>query len=152
MLLVSHDRRFLENVTTRIVGVRDGKVEIYAGGFRDYAASRSKPAEEPPPAKRAEAVQADRSAEAKRQSFEAQRQQARALEKKKRRVQELEQTIAKCERELDDMRGALKSAPGDDWEKLAKLAQEEQALTKKVDAMLIEWAAVSEELARGGGP
>jgi ATP-binding cassette, subfamily F, member 3 len=160
VLLVSHDRRFLENVTTRVVSVRDGKVEIYPGGFRDYAAShapraeeraKSKPPPPEPPAKRAEAAQAERAAEAKRQSFEAQRQQARALEKKKRRVQELEQAIAKCERELDEMRGALKSAPGDDWEKLAKLAQEEQALTKKVDAMLVEWAAVSEEVARPEG-
>src|SRR5207302_4407347 len=36
VILVSHDRRFLENVTTRIVSVRDGAVEIYQGGFRDF--------------------------------------------------------------------------------------------------------------------
>jgi ATP-binding cassette subfamily F protein 3 len=36
VLLVSHDRRFLEGVTTRVILVRDGEVEIYPGGFRDY--------------------------------------------------------------------------------------------------------------------
>src|SRR6185437_11998523 len=36
VILVSHDRRFLETVTTRIVSVRDGRVEIYQGGFRDF--------------------------------------------------------------------------------------------------------------------
>ncbi len=35
-VLVSHDRRFLEGVTTRVILVRDGEVEIYPGGFRDY--------------------------------------------------------------------------------------------------------------------
>ncbi|WP_437965508.1 ABC-F family ATP-binding cassette domain-containing protein [Sorangium sp. So ce260] len=36
VVLVSHDRRFLEQVTTRIVAVREGRVDIYPGGFRDY--------------------------------------------------------------------------------------------------------------------
>lgn len=39
VLLVSHDRRFLENVTTRIVSLRDGVCETYPAGFRDYAAA-----------------------------------------------------------------------------------------------------------------
>ncbi|AUX25347.1 ABC transporter [Sorangium cellulosum] len=36
VVLVSHDRRFLEGVTTRVVAVRDGQVDVYPGGFRDY--------------------------------------------------------------------------------------------------------------------
>src|SRR5512140_2934295 len=36
VILVSHDRRFLENVTTRIVSVRDGACDVYPGGFRDF--------------------------------------------------------------------------------------------------------------------
>ena len=31
VLFVSHDRRFLENVATRIVAVRDSVVEVYPG-------------------------------------------------------------------------------------------------------------------------
>jgi hypothetical protein len=37
-------------------------------------------------------------------------------------------------------------SPGDDWEKLAKMAQEEQSLAKRVDSMLLEWARLSEEV------
>ena len=59
---------------------------------------------------------------------------------------ELEASIAAGEKDLDALRGKLKAAPGDDWEKLAKMAQQEQALTKKVDAMLLEWARLSEEV------
>src|SRR4029079_15282842 len=36
VILVSHDRRFLQGVTTRVIHVRDGHVDIYPGGFRDY--------------------------------------------------------------------------------------------------------------------
>ncbi len=56
------------------------------------------------------------------------------------------ESIAAGEKELDKLRGQLKEAPGDDWEKLANMAREEQTLTKKVDAMLVEWAKLSEEV------
>jgi ATP-binding cassette subfamily F protein 3 len=154
VLFVSHDRRFLENVATRIVRIRDGKVEIYQGGFRDYVAdhepkksedddgfenaqSAAKPAR---PAKVEEP-------EAKKADYEAQRQKQREKEKKKRRVDELEKAIAAGEKELDGMRATLREAPGDGWEKLAAMARDEQALAKKVDTMLIEWARLSEEIA-----
>src|SRR5262249_32892438 len=45
VLLVSHDRRFLENVTTRIVSVRDGQCDVYPGGFRDFTDNAKKLAE-----------------------------------------------------------------------------------------------------------
>jgi ATP-binding cassette subfamily F protein 3 len=162
VVVVSHDRRFLENVTTRIVSVRGGRADVYPGGFRDFErslanraparpepppATRSKKSE-PPPGKVTKAGGAVAAApEDGKKKYEEQKQAARALEKKKRRVQELEASIAAGERDLDVLRARLKEAPGDDWEKLATMAQEEQALTKKVDAMLVEWARLSEELA-----
>jgi ATP-binding cassette subfamily F protein 3 len=144
-LIVSHDRRFLENVTTRIVHIRDGAADVFQGGFRDYvkrvsADSRAVTAQAP--AKPTKAVSSEEEA---KQRYEAQRQAARAAEKRTRRIQELEASIAVCEKELDGLRNKLKEAPGDDWEKLATMAKNEQALTKKVDAMLIEWARLSEE-------
>ncbi|HEX8789481.1 MAG TPA: ABC-F family ATP-binding cassette domain-containing protein [Polyangiaceae bacterium] len=143
VILVSHDRRFLENVTTRVVSVRDGNADVYPGGFRDY--ERVGRRQEEPPAPKPDAGKKEKERAVDR--YEEQRQAARALEKKKRRVQELEAAIAVGEKDLDALRGKLKEAPGDDWEKLAKMAQEEQALQKKVDSMLVEWARLSEEIA-----
>jgi ATP-binding cassette subfamily F protein 3 len=180
LLLVSHDRRFLENVTTRIVSIRDGLADVYPGGFRDFeegqatgrsaavaareasGAGRSKagaaakpvvddaasqvstaPRREPG-TRRLDAFERAREDQAK-QKYEAQRQATRSIERKKRRIKELEVSIATSERELDALRGKLREAPGEHWEKLAKMAQEEQVLTKKVDAMLVEWARLSEE-------
>jgi ATP-binding cassette subfamily F protein 3 len=49
VILVSHDRRFLETVTTRTVAFLDSEVDVYEGGFRDYtsALERQKKARTP---------------------------------------------------------------------------------------------------------
>jgi ATP-binding cassette subfamily F protein 3 len=149
VILVSHDRRFLENVTTRVVQVRGGRADIYPGGFKDYEATARKesksstvtPGKTSPPAE----ARAKGDAGA-RQKYDEKRQVAGALEKKKRRVRELEVAIAAGEKDLDALRGKIKEGPGQDWEKLAKMAHDEQALTKKVDSMLLEWARLSEEV------
>jgi ATP-binding cassette subfamily F protein 3 len=144
VILVSHDRRFLENVTTRVVSVRDGNADVYQGGFRDFE-RQGRAAVQAPAPKQPELGKKEKDRAVDR--YEEQKQAARTLEKKKRRVQELEAAIATGEKELDVLRGKLKAAPGDDWEKLAKMAQEEQSLQKKVDSMLVEWARLSEEIA-----
>jgi ATP-binding cassette subfamily F protein 3 len=147
VLLVSHDRRFLENVTTRIVSIRHGTVDVYPGGFRDFERNRSVPAPDTAaPAPVRAASKAKLADEDGKQRFEEQRLAARTIEKKKRRIQELESSISAGERHLDFLRGKLREAPGGDWEKLAKMAHEEQVLAKTVDAMLVEWARLSEEV------
>ncbi|MEI7894235.1 MAG: ABC-F family ATP-binding cassette domain-containing protein [Myxococcales bacterium] len=140
VLFVSHDRRFLENVATRIVAVRDSVVEVYPGGFRDYVSAHVPRAEPEPDVK----VAMDDAA--RKREYEAQRQRGRTLERKRKRVDELEKAIAVTERDLEGMRTKLRTAAGDAWEELAKLAEDEQALAKKLDALMIEWAALSEEL------
>ena len=152
VILASHDRRFLENVTTRIVVVQGGSAQVYPGSFRDYEGGRAAVSGKEREVDRANAAdngkkekQKTVADEQRKRKYEAQRQVARASEKRKRRIEELEAAIATGERELDVLRGSLKQAPGDHWEKLAKLAHDEQVLTRKVDAMLMEWAKLSEE-------
>jgi ATP-binding cassette subfamily F protein 3 len=145
-ILVSHDRRFLENVTTRIVDLREGRAQIYPGGFREYERAARHEAADPPQPREVRRKEAPRPDDDAKQKYEAQRQAARLLEKKKKRVGELEAAITSGEKDLDALRVKLKSAAGDDWEALSKMAQDEQALTKRVDAMLLEWARLSEEV------
>jgi ATP-binding cassette, subfamily F, member 3 len=149
VILVSHDRRFLENVTSRIVSVRDGAVDIYPGGFKDYVTAHLAPPKKeepkPEPRKKEASSSVSRSDDrAKKQSYEAQRQAARDKEKRKRRAVELEGLIADGEKQLAEMREKLKEDPAGDWAKVAKMAAEEQALSKRVDAMMTEWTKLSE--------
>ncbi|MBL8612378.1 MAG: ABC-F family ATP-binding cassette domain-containing protein [Myxococcales bacterium] len=156
VILVSHDRRFLEKTTTRIVSVRDARVEVFQGGFRDFAASlapaKASPDEglaaggasarsSPPPKKSAEPPKTEAQ---RRASFEAEKAKKREGERAKRRIAELEDLIAAGERELETMRRELREDPGGDWEKLASRAKAEQALAQRVDAMVAEWTKLSE--------
>ncbi len=152
VILVSHDRRFLETTTTRIVSVRDGVVDIYPGGYRDYVATHSPKVSvvegEAGGATRrptkSVAPSAPVPAKENKASFEAQKQATREKEKRKKRVKELEDLISAGERDLEKMREALKEDPGGDWAKLAQLAKEERSLTERVDAMMTEWSKLSE--------
>lgn len=160
VILVSHDRRFLEGVATRILSVSDGHVDAYPGGFADYESHLKKAAEEalePGREKKgkakdkqntsaAPAVMAADGGASNRRSFEAGKAASRALEKKKKRLTELEREIARGEEELLRMRELLKQDPNGDWALLAQRAREEQAFSKKVDAWMAEWMQLSEEL------
>jgi ATP-binding cassette subfamily F protein 3 len=160
VLLVSHDRRFLETVTTRIVSVRDGAVDVYPGGFSDFVSVHAPKADAPrrDKDKKAEAREArDRDAkksdlppamseQAKKKQHEAQKQASRDREKRERRFKELEDLIGAGEKQLAEMREKLKEDPAGDWAKIAKMATEEQALSKRVDALLAEWTKLGEDL------
>ncbi len=158
VLFVSHDRRFLETVATRIVSVRDGKAEVYSGGFRDFsadskrrdaadAAARSgKKNSERPPAPKAEAPKPAKAgaAQGRALSYEEQKRQGRDKDRAKKRTAELLQMIAHGEAQLLELRNRLKEPPGEGgWAKLATMAKEEQALSVRVDAMMEEWARLS---------
>jgi ATP-binding cassette subfamily F protein 3 len=127
--------------------VRGGAVDIYPGGFRDYVLSHAPKVEEPPrPQKKKSEAPPPRDEErAKKAAFEAQRLAARGQEKRKRRIEELEKAIADGDKELGAMRAKLKEDPGGDWAKIAELASREQALAKRVDLMMGEWAKLSME-------
>jgi ATP-binding cassette subfamily F protein 3 len=66
-------------------------------------------------------------------------------------LKQLEQDVAQGEAELEARRAVLRDDPGGDWAKLARLAKEEQELSRQVDAMMSEWMSLSEELA-GASP
>ena len=150
VVFVSHDRRFLENVATRIVSVRDGVATTWSGGYADWASSIVRPAarkSEAPKPQSAPAV-VEKAKGGGKAAFEAERAAARSLEKKRKRLVALEDLVARGEGRLAALREALRDAPGDDWESLAKKAREEQALAKDVEERLAEWTNLGEELAR----
>jgi ATP-binding cassette, subfamily F, member 3 len=165
VLLVSHDRRFLSAVTTRIVAIHDGQVDVYPGGFEDHQHARAKAAAAPPeeederPAAKSRAVKRSASTkpaaqaaappaspEERKRQFEAEKAAARAADRRKKRVKELEGLIAEGEAKVTALREKLKSHPGGDWAAVAKLANEEQALTREVDRLMSEWMELSSEV------
>lgn len=172
VILVSHDRRFLENVTSRVVAFSPGGVDVFEAGFADYektllphpaARSTDDGRTEGAAAQRREQRTAMKSqsastgnpkatvpGKANDGASEYRERQAviRELEKKKRRAEKLESDIAEGEAELAALRERLRQAPGDDWEKLHDLSRQEQVLSRRIDAMMSDWERLSEELAK----
>ncbi len=146
IILVSHDRRFLANVTTRLLVVKDGAADLTPGGYRDWVAqgggfgvakkvqsARTKSVPAPAPEPRKDRYAQDKSAQ-------------RDLGKKKRRISELEAMIESGESQIAALKVQLRESPSGDWERLAKMAAEERALVERVDAMMKEWTRLSEEV------
>jgi ATP-binding cassette subfamily F protein 3 len=152
VLLVSHDRRFLENVTTRTLAFTDGKVDLYEGGFRDYgeALERIRRAETEPerparPKKRAEPpkeAQVSSGADA----HKARRDQAREIERKRRQVEALERRSAELESDVQHYKKLLRESTGSNWEELHEWAKKERELSGELEKVLAAWVSLSEEL------
>jgi ATP-binding cassette, subfamily F, member 3 len=144
VFFVSHDRRFLEGIATRILSVRDGNVEVFSGGYRDFAAAQ-KPIQKPvAQEKEQKPVRPQVALHANAQTD--QKQKAREREKQKRRLVDLEAFIAAGEAQVLVLREALKEDPAGDWAKLTKLVSEEQALTQKIERLMQEWETLSNAL------
>jgi len=104
LLLIAHDRYFLDKLVTRVIELREGRLTMYEGNYSDYIAKREADA--------ARAAEAARSAQAHlteaaaetptpaRKSKEKKRQEAEARQAISRDRNRLEQTIARIEAEI----------------------------------------------------
>ena len=158
VILVSHDRRFLETVTTRTLSFTPDGVDTYEGGFKDYgdalerqrkadadsrqraAAKSAPPKAAPKPAPKPVGEQRD-----------ARKAASRDVEKKKKRVTELEKQIGDLEATLEGFRAELKDAGSNDWERLHELALKDRQYSELLERAMKEWVTLSEELAQVGG-
>ncbi|HKY38767.1 MAG TPA: ATP-binding cassette domain-containing protein [Polyangiaceae bacterium] len=160
VLLVSHDRRFLETVTTRTLNLTPGAVDLYEGGFKDYgdALERKRRADSAAREREAAKTSAGKAAAARAptkpapepkagpQEHQARRAASRELQRKRRRVQELEKQIAELEATLQSFKEELKASDGSNWERLHDLALKDREYSELLDRAMKEWVSLSEEL------
>ena len=140
VLVVSHDRRFLDRVATRVFHLDDGVVTLYPGTYSEFVSRNRRPKVDAP-------VVAAVAAPVGKETHEERRKRSREEERRRKRVTDLERTIAEAEATLATLRAELTEGYGNDWAKLAKRAEDERALAAKVDAWTEEWMTLSEEFA-----
>jgi ATP-binding cassette subfamily F protein 3 len=167
VILVSHDRRFLETVTTRTLAFTPDGIDLYEGGFKDYGdalerkrksdaegKARSSRASVPPKANkpekaaRPEARPAAAAAPKPGADRDSRKQATRDLEKKKKRVVELEKQISDLESTLESFREELKTADSGNWERLHDLARKDREYSELLERAMKEWVTLSDELAK----
>lgn len=125
LLLVSHDREFVDNVVTSTLVFENGEVNEYVGGYQDWLRQRSQPvkqSEKKVAAKLAPASPAAASAK-KKLSYKEQQE----LKELPGRIEALEQDIAALQAKMSDP-AFFKSEPALVAATTSALAEKEQAL------------------------
>ncbi len=132
LLLVSHDRAFLNNVvTSTIVFEGRGLVTEYAGGYDDWLLQRTKPAETPPEKKEAgKTRQSSPSTKPGKLGFK----QSRELSDLPRRIEELESEQKSLHAAMSDPFFYKKSR-----EEIAALKNRLAELEQDIEANYLRW-------------
>jgi ATP-binding cassette, subfamily F, member 3 len=178
LIIVSHDRYFVERLATKIIEVGHGGVDVYPGTYKEFLWSKENrgKAQEPPPAMhkaqgpkpkaqskdhgtarpkapgtKHEAPALDRDAR-KRVDADRKKEQ-RAREALQKRIADLEARIAEREQQVKEIEASM-TAPGfyDDSETSMPIIARHQALMWEVGELMAQWEAMQEHAAESAPP
>ena len=137
MLIVSHDRYFINKLATRVLELTPNGVQSYTGNYDDYMAHR--------------AVTQQRTAAVKEKpktnSYKEQKERASRLRKLRTAVTRLEAEIEDTEAEIEELQAQLSA--GADYQALMDLTAKLDAATARRDDLYARWENASEELVAG---
>jgi ATP-binding cassette subfamily F protein 3 len=171
LIIVSHDRYFVEKLATKIIEIGHGEAVVYPGTYTEFLWHKEHPADQLPTPKRptpkagpkvpalpkpnpqsqepkALSPKADDREARKRQEAERKKQQ-RAAEALQKRIADLEGRIAEREAKVKDLEAAM-SAPGfyDDRDASKHVIEQHQALMWEVGDLIAQWEALQEHAAQ----
>ena len=145
LIVVSHDRDFLDGLVDKLYEFRDGKVKEHLGGVTDFLARRKLeslqelerrlPVEEKAPDEKKTQAQ---------ESFQARKTVSKEIRRIQNRVDYLEKEIGKLEKRQAAIEKIL-SAPGKD-DDVMELTREYLENKRSLDAFTEEWSQQMEKL------
>jgi ATP-binding cassette subfamily F protein 3 len=145
LVFVSHDRYFLDELSTKVAEIADGKVHVHWGGYPDFIRAKQGEGETPVSvvAETSSSVpeaQPEPKAKGKGKAFS--KNQARVIQE---RLEEIEMSISETEIGIDSLEGRM-AVPGfyDDSEAANQVVKTHEELKAKLKALYQEW----EELAQ----
>jgi len=139
LLLVSHDRYFLEKFATRIWSVERGGIVVFDGGYEEYRTYAAMLEEE----RKREPVQTTENISAK--PAEQPKKRTRESDAIRKRIPIIERDIERCEKKIAELDLAMEENASD-AAKLEELMNEKSTLSEKLDELLSEWADSMEKL------
>ena len=145
LIVVSHDRDFLDGLVDKLYEFRDGKVKEHLGGVSDFLAKRKleslqelerrfAPAEKPVVEKKVQA----------QENFQVRKTVSKEIRKIQNRVDYLEKEIGKLEKRQAAIEKVL-AAPGKD-DDVMELTREYLENKRSLDAFTEEWSVQMEKL------
>ena len=153
VIIVSHDRDFLDGLATKVYEFGGGVVKEHLGGIYDFLKKKQienlnelqkspSLSESPTGAKKPSAVEAPQ-ASAGRLSYEEQKEQNKRLKKLERRVTDCEAEIEQTEAAIAILEEKMATPEGASD---MSLYEQHQKLKQQLDRVMEEWDAASTEL------
>ena len=163
LIIVSHDRYFVEKLATKIIEIGHGEGLVYPGTYAEFLWHKEHPegirpqesglrpkSQSPQPkalSQRAPEPKAksQEPREARKQDDAERRKKQKAADALRKRISDLETRIAAREAEVKELEAAM-SAPGfyDDREKSKQAADRHQALMWEVGDLIGQWEALQD--------
>jgi ATP-binding cassette subfamily F protein 3 len=126
LLLVSHDRYFLDRVITRLLFMRNGTCETYPGNYSAYQAHL--------------AAQAATAAPSQTPSRSHSRETPRSPRSgRRRKLRVIEEEISQVEADLATLQAAIEQQSGADWQQLTELTTQQGEAATRLERLMTEW-------------
>ncbi len=160
VLLVSHDRRLMNNVATKMLEVKDGVITPYLGNYDDYLYRKERGEPEAAPAAKGSGLRRQpsrpqskenalhpQSREGKRLRQQLNRERIRLLkelENVKSQAEALEKEVAAAEARIAELQRQLPKSEGDRLgPKFRDLRLERRKLSKRLPRLYEKWESLS---------
>lgn len=153
IIFTTHDRRFMDNVASAVVEIRDGQAARYEGNYTYYvsrtggltAQTEAQPVSE---SDAASAARRNQDRERKRDEAERRNRLYRLLKPLRDKVEKFEQKITALETELHKVEEELVSPDlYEDLDRARVVGDQARELRLKLDEVFDQWTAAAEELA-----
>lgn len=137
VLLVSHDRYFLDRIVNKIAHLTPSGLQIFEGDYSEYKAQVQE--------EEVEILTSSEGSFSTAAIVPERGNRDRDLKKKQKRVRVLEKAIAELEAELQEIESKLAQTAAN-YEQAMELQQEYDRVKENLDSTMAEWLELSEEL------
>lgn len=142
LLFVSHDRYFINRVATQVLELSEEGSTLYLGDYDYYLEKKAEL--EALAAAKAEAVSVSSTEEVTSNDYHLQKQNQKELRKITRRIEQLEAEMEELDQKIQDITETMHST--NDAADLVQLQSELDQLTVQQEAVMEEWAELSEQV------
>ena len=142
LLFVSHDRYFINRVATQVLELSEEGSTLYLGDYDYYLEKKAEL--EALAAAQAEAVPVSSTEEVTSNDYHLQKQNQKELRKITRRIEQLEAEMEELDQKIQDITETMHST--NDAADLIQLQSELDQLTVQQEAVMEEWAELSEQV------
>lgn len=143
LLMVSHDRYFINKLADRILYMTEDGLQSYIGGYDDYIEKKSQQKQE----------SAAETAKEKPKNLDYQEQKRLQAQKRKtlNRFKKVEELIETLEAEIEELGGEMtKPEYAADFTKLAELSRTAEDKNAELDSLMEEWEELQLEIEEKG--